>query len=99
MCKYSGFDDIHIVRLTKCDTTYFSSSDWSTLDFLLMTSPMCCNSPQKCTPVKYKKRKKAGFSFATEISAISQLCFNQSVLFYSPHHSNASFWSEVTQMP
>ena len=35
------------------------------LMFCWFTSPTCCNSPQKCTPVKYKNRKKAGFPFAT----------------------------------
>ena len=32
------------------------------LIFCSLTSPTCCNSPRKCTPVKYKKRQKAGFS-------------------------------------
>ena len=26
---------------------------------------MCCNSPRKCKPVKYKKRQKAGFLIIT----------------------------------
>ena len=62
------------------------------LIFCWLTSPMCCNSPRKCTPVKYKKRQKAGFPI------ITQTLFNQRILFYSPH-SNTSFWSEVTQIP
>ena len=41
-------------------TSYFSSSDWSI--FCLPTWPSSCNSPRKCTPVKYKARQKAGFS-------------------------------------
>ena len=44
------------------------------------------------------RRGKAGFSIVTQTASIAQLCFNQSILFYSPH-SNTSFWSEVTQMP
>ena len=66
--------------------------------FYWLTSPMCPNSPGKCTPVKYKKKQKAGFPIVTQTPSIAQLCFNQSILFYSPH-SNTSFWSEVTQMP
>ena len=31
------------------------------LIFDSMTSPTCCNSRRKRTPVKYKKRQKAGF--------------------------------------
>ena len=31
------------------------------LIFCLLTWPTCCNSPRKCTPVKYKARQKAGF--------------------------------------
>ena len=27
--------------------------------------PTCCNSPLKCTPVKYKPRQKAGFPIVT----------------------------------
>ena len=30
------------------------------LIFHSLTSPPCCDSPQKCTPVKYKKRQKLG---------------------------------------
>ena len=30
-----------------------------------LTSPPCCNSPRKYTPVKYKKRQKAGFPIVT----------------------------------
>ena len=40
---------------------YFSSSDWSTFDFLLTD----VNSRRKCAPVKYKKRQKAGFPIVT----------------------------------
>ena len=29
------------------------------LTFSSLTSPTCCNSPRKCTAVKYKARKKA----------------------------------------
>ena len=35
------------------------------LIFCSLMSPTCCNSPRKCTPVKYKKRQKAGFQIAT----------------------------------
>ena len=35
------------------------------LIFCSITSPTCCNSPWKCTPVKYKKRQKAGFPIVT----------------------------------
>ena len=67
------------------------------LIFCWLTSPMCCNLPRKCTPVKYKKRQKAGFPIVTQTPSIAQLCSNQSILFYSPHN-NTSFSSEVTQM-
>ena len=33
--------------------------------FCSLTSPTCCNSPQKCTPVQYKKRQKAAFPIVT----------------------------------
>ena len=36
------------------------------LIFCSLTSQMCCNSPRKCTPVKYKAMKKAGFPIVTE---------------------------------
>ena len=42
------------------DTSYFSSSDWSI--FCSPTWPSSCNSPRKCTSIKYKARQKAGFS-------------------------------------
>ena len=35
------------------------------LIFCSLTSPTSCNSPRKCTPVKYKKRQKAGFPIVT----------------------------------
>ena len=35
------------------------------LIFDSLTSPPGCNSPRKCTPVKYKKRQKAGFPVVT----------------------------------
>ena len=35
------------------------------LTFCSMMSPTCCNSPRKCTPVKYKKKQKAGFQIVT----------------------------------
>ena len=53
----------NILYVWQWDITYFSSTDWLTPDFLL-TLP-CCNSPQKCTSVKYKKRQKAGFPIVT----------------------------------
>ena len=34
------------------------------LIFCSLTSPTCCNSPRKCTPLKYK-RQKAGFPIVT----------------------------------
>ena len=33
------------------------------LNFGSLTSPTCCNSPRKCTPVKWKVRQKAGYQF------------------------------------
>ena len=47
--------------LWQSDTTYFSSSDWSALDFLL---------PRKCKPVKYKARQKAGLPIVTETRSL-----------------------------
>ena len=35
------------------------------LIFSLLTPPTCCNSPPKCTPVKYKAKQKAGFPIVT----------------------------------
>ena len=35
------------------------------LIFCSLTSLTCCNSPLKCTPVKYKARQKAGFPTVT----------------------------------
>ena len=35
------------------------------LIFYSMTSPTCCNSPRKCTPVKCKAGEKAGFPIVT----------------------------------
>ena len=43
------------------DTTYLSSFDWSTLIFCSLTSPTCCNSSPRCTPVKCKSMQKAEF--------------------------------------
>ena len=36
------------------------------LNFCSLTSPTCCNSARKCTPVKYKARQKPGFPIVTE---------------------------------
>ena len=35
------------------------------LNFGSLMSPTCCSSPRKRTPVKYKKRQKAGFPIVT----------------------------------
>ena len=35
------------------------------LIFCSLTSPKCCNSARKCTPVKYKARQRAGFPIVT----------------------------------
>ena len=35
------------------------------LSFCSLTSPRGCNSPRKCTLVKYNKRQKAGFPIVT----------------------------------
>ena len=35
------------------------------LIFCSLTSSPCCNSPRKCTPVKYKEMQKAGFPTVT----------------------------------
>ena len=35
------------------------------LIFCSLTSPTCCNSPRKCTPVKYNESPKAGFPIVT----------------------------------
>ena len=35
--------------------------------FHSLTSPPCCNSPRKCTPLKYEKRQRAGFPIVTWI--------------------------------
>ena len=40
------------------------------LMFFSLTSPMCCNSPRKCSPVKYKNRQKAGFPIATQTTSM-----------------------------
>ena len=59
---------MHIVVLQP-GTTYFSSSDQSTVDFLSMTPPMCLNSPQKYTAVQFKKRQKAGLPTVTQTTS------------------------------
>ena len=43
------------------------------LIFHSLTSPPCCNSPRKCTPVKYKKRQKARFPIVTQTPSF---CFH-----------------------
>ena len=55
---------LHIV-VSQSDTTYFSSSDLSTLDFLLTDVTNMLSLARKCTPVKYKARQKAGFPIIT----------------------------------
>ena len=46
------------------ETSYFSSSDWLTLDFLLThVTTVLYNSPRKCTPVK-RRGKKLGFQLS-----------------------------------
>ena len=42
--------------------------------FCSLTSPACCNSPRKCTPVKYKKRQKAGFPIVTLTNFLNRIC-------------------------
>ena len=41
------------------------------LNICSLTSPTCCNLPRKCTPVKYKARKKAEFPILTEAPSIN----------------------------
>ena len=110
-CSHLGFlekSSSHVQVLWFSRHTYNTSDNvtppisrvligWN-LIFCWLMSPMCCNSPRKCTPVKYNKKQKAGFPIVTQTPSIAQLFFNQSILFYSPH-SNTSFWSEVTEMP
>ena len=48
------FVTIIIQSMLQSDTTYFSTSDRSTLDFCSLTSPTCCSLPPKCPPVKYE---------------------------------------------
>ena len=46
------------------EISYFSSSDWLTLDFLLThVTTVLYNSPRKCTPVK-RRGKKLGFQLS-----------------------------------
>ena len=62
-------------KLSNCQYTYSSSYNLTPptsrvligqhLIFCSLTSPTCCNSPRKCTPVKYKARQKAGFRIVT----------------------------------
>ena len=42
------------------------------LIFCSLTSTMCCNSPWKYTPVKYKKRQKSGFPTVTQTTSLLQ---------------------------
>ena len=56
------------------DTIYFSSFEWLTLGFFCLPMlPTCCNSPRKCTPVKYKARQKAGFPVVTQATLCSAI--------------------------
>ena len=48
------FVTVIIQSMLQSDTTYFSTSDRSTLDFCSLTSPTCSNLPPKCPPVKYE---------------------------------------------
>ena len=43
------------------------------LSFCPLTWQTCCNSPRKCTPVKYKARQKAMFPIITYTTSYSQL--------------------------
>ena len=45
------------------------------LIFSSLTSRTCCNSPRKCTPVKYRDRQKAGFPIVTYITSCKQSFF------------------------
>ena len=59
----------HIVCLTV--RNHLFSEFWLVdTDFLLIfcwvASPLCCNLPRKCTPVKYKKTQKAGCTIVTQ---------------------------------
>ena len=56
------------------DTIYFSSFEWLTLGFFCLPMlPTYCNSPRKCTPVKYKARQKAGFPVVTQATLYSAI--------------------------
>ena len=61
---------------------YFSSFDWSSLDFLLMTSPPCCNLSRKCTSVRYKKKQKGGFPIANHAYCTCTFRFAEVFVFY-----------------
>ena len=45
------------------------------LIFSSLTSPTCCNSPRKCTPVKYKTRQKAWFQIVSSNTSLKWLSF------------------------
>ena len=48
---------IHMVRLTIRYHLFLEFWLVDTWFFLLMTSPPCCDSPRKCTPIKYKNKQ------------------------------------------
>ena len=52
-----------IPRVTIGEHLIFCSRPW----------PTCCNSPRKCTPVKYKARQRTGFSIVTYTSSQEKL--------------------------
>ena len=63
----------------RCSVTYSSSYNLTSaisrvtigehLIFCSRLWPTCCNSPRKCTPVKYKARQRAGFPIVTYTSS------------------------------
>ena len=55
----------HIVRLTMKNHIFLEFWFVDTWFLCRLTSPPCRNLPQKCTPVKFKKRQKAGFPIVT----------------------------------
>ena len=59
------FSGCLIVRLTIWHHLFLEFWLVNTWFFCSVTSPECCNPPRKCTPVKYKKRQKAGFPIVT----------------------------------
>ena len=73
-------------------TTPISTPIGQHLIFCSLTSLVCCNSPRKCTPDKYKATQKAGFPIVTSLNTVCNMALHYFRLGCPGHFANQCNW-------